>query len=119
MGQIAIENMEFYAYHGHFSAEQVVGNKFIVQLWFETNTDMAAQTDRLDDTVNYQAVYLLIQEEMKTPAKLLEHLCNRILNKLHAAFPTIETSTLKIQKMNPPMGGQIGSVSVQLSKHRN
>ena len=29
MGVIEIEGMKFYAYHGHFKAEQVVGNWFV------------------------------------------------------------------------------------------
>ena len=29
-GIIEIEGMEFYAFHGCFEAEQIVGNKFIV-----------------------------------------------------------------------------------------
>ena len=28
MGQIALEGMEFFAYHGHFDEEQKIGNKY-------------------------------------------------------------------------------------------
>ena len=37
MGLIQIENMEFYAFHGHFKEERIVGNKFIVDLTIETD----------------------------------------------------------------------------------
>ena len=47
MGVIEIEGMKFYAYHGHFAAEQIVGNHFEVYLRLETNCDAAAQSDNL------------------------------------------------------------------------
>ena len=37
MGLIQIENMEFYAFHGHYREEQIVGNRFIVDLTIETD----------------------------------------------------------------------------------
>ena len=32
MGKIILEQMEFYAYHGCFQEEQIIGNRFVVQL---------------------------------------------------------------------------------------
>ena len=32
MGKIIIEEMEFYAFHGHYQEEQIVGNRFLVDL---------------------------------------------------------------------------------------
>ncbi len=36
MGKIIIEDMEFYAFHGHYKEEQIVGNRFLVDLEIET-----------------------------------------------------------------------------------
>jgi 7,8-dihydroneopterin aldolase/epimerase/oxygenase len=33
MELIQIENMKFYAFHGHFKEEHIVGNKFLVDLY--------------------------------------------------------------------------------------
>ena len=44
MGLIEIEGMEFYAYHGHFKEEQVVGNKFLVNVSIETDCEKAAKS---------------------------------------------------------------------------
>ncbi|HEN20488.1 MAG TPA: dihydroneopterin aldolase, partial [Desulfobacteraceae bacterium] len=46
MAVIEIENMEFYAFHGHFREEQIVGNKFLIDLTLEADLDKASQTDR-------------------------------------------------------------------------
>ena len=33
MSQISIEGMEFFAYHGCFAEEQIIGTKFLVDLF--------------------------------------------------------------------------------------
>jgi dihydroneopterin aldolase len=56
MGLIEIEGMHFYARHGHFEVEQQVGNEFLVDVSIETDCSAAADSDNLDDALNYQAV---------------------------------------------------------------
>lgn len=116
MGRIEIEGMHFYAYHGHFKAEQIVGNAFNVDLILETNCDKAAESDVLNDALNYQAVYEIVQKEMQQKSRLLENVAKRILDALYFSFPFIEKVTVKVSKLNPPMGGQIEKVSVTLTR---
>lgn len=118
MGLIEIEGMHFYAYHGHFEAEQIVGNEFIVDLQMETDCSKAALSDDLNDALNYQAVYSLVQKEMTTKSRLLENVAQRILDTLFAEFPNLENAKIKVSKMNPPMGGEIEKVSITLSKKK-
>ena len=42
MGQIALEGMEFFAFHGYYDEEQKIGNKYGVDLYIETNLNAAA-----------------------------------------------------------------------------
>lgn len=116
MGLIEIEGMEFYAFHGHFEAEQIVGNHFQVDLKIETDCAAAAKSDDLNDTLNYQAAYDIVKQEMASSSKLLENVAGRILAALYRSFQNIEKATVKISKMNPPMGGEIKNVSVTLSR---
>lgn len=116
MAEIAIEGMEFFSYHGHFKEESVIGTRFIIDLFIETNTEKAEQSDHLKDTVNYLEVYQLIKEEMKTPSHLIEHVARRILNRVKKQYSEIEYIKIKLRKMNPPLGGQINSVSIMLSE---
>ncbi len=112
MGKILLENMEFYAYHGCFKEEQVIGNRFLVDLEIEVDTAEAELSDKLDDTVNYQAVYNKVKEAMDEKSHLLEHLARRILDNLRMGFPTIRQMKVKVSKMNPPMGGKMRCVSL-------
>lgn len=114
MSQISIEGMEFFSYHGHFEEESIIGTHFIVDLSFETDTSKAEISDNLEDTINYLSVYQVIKREMKQNSYLLENVARRILNAILLEFPLIQYAELKIQKLNPPLGGKIKSVSVTL-----
>lgn len=116
MGVIEIEGMEFYAFHGHFAEEQAVGGRFVVDLMVVTDCYMAAKSDNLSDALNYQIVYQIVKDEMLIKSSLLEHVAGRILDRLFVAFQGVERVKVKISKLNPPMGGQIGKVSVTLER---
>ncbi|PLX24068.1 MAG: dihydroneopterin aldolase [Marinilabiliales bacterium] len=116
MGLIKIENMEFYAYHGCFEEEQIVGNRFLVDLSIETDMQVPAKSDDIQDALNYQKAYLLVKEEMHKKSHLLEHIAGRILDSLYDYFDTIKKAEVKVSKMNPPMGGKMERVSVTLSR---
>jgi len=114
MSVISIEGMEFFAYHGCFKEEQVIGTKFRCDLFLEVDTTKAEHTDNLHDTVNYQEVYEMVKEEMKTKSKLLEHVGRRILDQVKDKFPQVTHARLKIRKLNPPLGGKMDFVSLEL-----
>jgi len=119
MAFIHLHNMEFYAYHGHFKEEQEVGNYFIVNVSIETDISKAAQSDKLEDALDYQKVYKLIDEEMKIKSYLIEPLLMRIVQRLFNDFPSIEFLSLSIAKVNPPLGGKVNRVSLQWQGKRN
>ncbi len=119
MGKILVEGMEFYAYHGCFKEEQIVGNHFKVDLEMEADCTIAAQTDNISDAVNYQKAYEIINKEMAIKSHLLENVCDRILNSLFFEFKSLEKATVKVSKMNPPMGGKILCTSVVMTKSKN
>jgi len=116
MGLIQIENMEFYAYHGHYREEQIVGNRFLVDLSLEADTGKPAASDNLKDAVNYQRAYEIVKQEMGRKSHLLEHIASRILDALYRELPGIEKATVKVSKMNPPVGGRVERVSVTMSR---
>ncbi|NQU31968.1 MAG: dihydroneopterin aldolase [Bacteroidetes bacterium] len=115
MSIISIEGMEFFAYHGCFKEEQMIGTKFNIDLFLTVDTTKAEESDNLADTVNYQEVFRLVKKEMELTSKLLEHVGHRILDSVKSTFPQIEKATLKIRKMNPPLGGKMDYVSLTLN----
>lgn len=116
MGLIQIEGMEFYSFHGHYKEEQIVGNKFLVDLTIETDMQKPSGSDNLRDAVNYQQAYQIVRQQMEKKSHLLEHIAGRILDALYTEMEGIKKATVKVSKMNPPMGGKIASVSIVLSR---
>ena len=93
-----------------------MGNKFIVDLTIETDMKIPSESDNLKDAVDYQRIYQIIKLQMEKKSHLLEHIAGRIIDAIYAEMTGIQKITVKVSKMNPPMGGKIGSVSVVLSR---
>ena len=117
MGLIQIEGMEFYAYHGHFKEEQIVGNYFILDLTVKTDLQPAALSDQIEDAVNYQELYNLVKEQMEIKSALLENIADRIITAIYNNFESqIKFVELKVSKINPPLNGKIKNVSIVMSR---
>jgi dihydroneopterin aldolase len=118
MALITINDMRFYAHHGCFEQERVIGTHFRVDLSFTTDTSKAEISDNIVDTVSYLDVYQVVKDEMMTPSHLLEHVARRVGERVLADFPAVDTVNVKVSKLNPPLGGQMDSVSVTLDLAR-
>ncbi len=115
MGTIILEGMEFFAFHGCFKEEQIIGSRFTVDLQIESDTKGAEQSDHLADTVDYVKLYRGVKSEMEQKSHLLEHVANRIVSYIRNDFPEIDRIEIKIAKMNPPIGGKIRQVCFKLT----
>ena len=64
---IELKNMRFFAHHGVFSQETVVGNEFMVNLHIEADLPKHVN-DNIEHTINYASVYELVKSEMQNTA---------------------------------------------------
>lgn len=116
--KIYLDDIRFYAYHGVMEQERQVGAEYLVSLAIETDLSEAVHTDDLADTVNYAALYALIEREMSVPSKLLEHVAGRIGQRLLEEFDKIATLTVRVTKQNPPIGADCKGASVEIKMTR-
>lgn len=115
MGKIFIEDMEFFAFHGHYDEEKYAGSRFAVSLYMWTDTTKAEQTDNLEDALNYQDAYVIVNDVMtNTKSNLVENVAYNISRRLFESFPTLEKCKIKIAKINPAMGGKMRDVGVEI-----
>ncbi|MCW5908877.1 MAG: dihydroneopterin aldolase [Chitinophagales bacterium] len=114
MGLIAIEGMQFYSHHGYYKEEQVLGGKYTVDVYMKLNFDEAAATDRLEKTINYEEVYQLTRHEMEVHARLIEHVCKRILDGIKLKYPNITHIKVRVSKHSPPLKGHVERVFTEL-----
>lgn len=118
MGIIKLKNIRVYAYHGCLIEEGKIGSDYRVDIKAKADFTKAAQTDELEDTVDYVHLNRIVKEEMAIRAKLLEEVVNRILNRIFDEIPMVKKATVKVSKINPPIGGNVAAVSVEMNKKR-
>ena len=118
MGKIALEGIEFFAYHGYYQEERKIGNKYEVNVEISTDFSRAACQDILSGTVNYEILYKIIQGEMEIPSKVLEHLAKRIIDKIMMEFPEIDSTTIQLSKFNPSVKGVCRKAKVIMEQSR-
>lgn len=116
-GRIQLTRMAFLAYHGYYPEEREQGGKFEVDVTLDVHIDSSGWQDEISGTLNYEKVYQLVAEEMAIPAKLLEHVVYRILNRICREFPQLEAAEVTLYKLNPPLRGPLREVSVTLHAH--
>lgn len=110
---VALRDVKFYAYHGFYPEEQLIGNLFFVdvEVFFVPNGD----TEELKNTLNYEIINEIITAQMKQTQKLLETVVKAIISDLIANYPFLTAAKVGIRKLNPPLKGEVGHSSVQLS----
>ena len=86
-GILELEGMEFHAFHGVLEHEKIEGNLFIVDFKGEVDMSKAAESDLLEDTLNYALIYDAVAKQMQTPSELLEHVAGRIVRAIAADCP--------------------------------
>ena len=118
MATIEINDMRFYAHHGCFEQERAIGTHFRVDLRFKTDTSRAEVTDNIADTGSYLDVYQVVKKQMLNPSNLLENVARRICDAVLRQFSAVENITVKVYKLNPPLGGHMDSVSVEVDADR-
>lgn len=112
MGLIKLKDIRIYTNHGCLSQENKIGSEYLVQIVLETNLDRSAKTDNLNDTVDYVNIYRIVEKEMKIRAKLLENVAERIVRAILLEEPRVISTTVEVEKLNPPINGNVKSVSI-------
>lgn len=119
MDKIYVKQMEFYGYHGVYSEENRLGQRFMVDLVIGLDLEMAGKTDRLDETINYADIYFTCKEIVEgKPRQLIESVAESIAETLLNNFPKIKTVTVTVNKPNPPIPGHFHSVAVEITRTR-
>jgi len=115
---ISIDNLRIHAFHGVLPQERNVGADFLISLHIHYNIYKAMESDDVADTLNYAEACQIVTQEMETPSNLLEHVAGRICKALFSRFPQATAISLKLTKLNPPMGADCDGASVEVEVRR-
>lgn len=111
---IGIEGIRIFAYHGYYEEERSIGREFVIDIHIQMESDKAANTDELSDTVNYEEVLDICKEEMAITSKLLEHVCIRIAKKIKVLILHRGTACVRISKQSPHLPVQLDRFYVEM-----
>jgi len=116
---IRIKGATFYGYHGVMSEEQSVGGKFEADVDIYTTFIDAAKKDSLRGTIDYHKVYkVLYHLALEQKYYLIEAVANKIADELLINFTSIDKISVRVRKNNPPLGGVVDCVEVEVLKER-
>jgi dihydroneopterin aldolase len=117
--QITITGIHGYGHHGLFENERSNGQDFYVDLILNLDLSQAAQSDAIEDTVNYAEITELTHQEITTdPVNLIEKLAYRIAERILSSHPKIKAITVTVHKPQAPVGLKIQDISVVVNKTR-
>ena len=115
MAYIRLVNMIFYGYHGVYAAEKETGHRYEVDLELETDISKAAESDSLDDTVNYVTIYHIVEEYLERHRyNLVETLAERLRKEIKMQMKATRV-TIRVRKRIPPVPGNIDYMEVETS----
>ena len=118
MGIIKVKNIRIYAYHGCLIEEGKIGSDYRVDLTVKADLSKSAITDELSDTVDYVHLNKIVKDEMAIRSKLLEEVAKRILDRILEEISMVKKVDVSVSKLNPPIGGNVAMVTIEMSKRR-
>jgi 7,8-dihydroneopterin aldolase/epimerase/oxygenase len=118
MGIIKIKNIRVYAYHGCLIEEGKIGSDYRVDLTVKADLSKSAKSDNLSDTVDYVHLNKIVKQEMAIRSNLLEEVAKRILDRIFIEITLVNKADVSVSKLNPPIGGNVAMVTIEMSKRR-
>ena len=118
MGSITLKNIRTFSYHGCLAEEGKIGSEYSVDLEVKTDLRKSAQSDRLEDTIDYVTLNRIVVEEMEIRSNLLEYVAHRIIKRIFDELPEVSRIALSVSKLNPPLGGDVEAVTITMEEYR-
>ncbi|MFP5041679.1 dihydroneopterin aldolase [Parasediminibacterium sp. JCM 36343] len=116
MLSIHLNNLTFFAYHGLYEEEKVLGNIFIVNATVSYHP--SHQILDITDTIDYVSIYELIKQRMEMATPLLETVVMEMAQAILKNFPLAEEVSIELTKQKPPIPNFEGSVGVSFKLKR-
>jgi 7,8-dihydroneopterin aldolase/epimerase/oxygenase len=119
MGTIKLKNIRTFSHHGCLIEEAKIGSDYSIDLEVKTDLRKSSVTDDLKDTVDYVLLNQIVVEEMAIRSALLEHVAQRIIIRMFKEVASISRIKVNVCKLNPPIGGDVEAVTIEMEEYRN
>lgn len=116
--QIIIREIQAFSRIGVYDFERELGQSLIIDLGLELDLSKAGKSNKLEDSVDYTAVSVLVRKTAQEKDYfLLENLAQEIAVKLFENFSSIENIIMEIHK--PIVNAEKFSGKVAIKIHRS
>ena len=117
MDEIRVKNLEVFCHHGVYKEENVLGQKFLVNIVSKVDTRAAGKTDELELSVSYGDICRCVKKEMtKQNDKLLERVAERLAECILLQFPLIKEVEIEVKKPWAPVLMHVDYTSVKIKR---
>ena len=109
---IEVNGIKLYAFHGCLPEEGRIGGYYLVDVSLQTDFSEAAISDELIKTVDYVDINKIVKEEMAIRSKLIEHVGQRIFDRIKKEVKNVDKLKIKVIKICPPINGDVENVAI-------
>ncbi|MCC7224019.1 MAG: dihydroneopterin aldolase [Chitinophagales bacterium] len=117
---IALEGLQLYAHHGYYDEEQIQGGNYEIDVYIDMPQVAACLSDQLTDTINYETIAEVCRAEMQQPARLIEHVAYRIIERIAQTLSQtqipIAQIKIRLSKYDVPIGITLRRAFVEIEK---
>ncbi len=114
MYTLHLHDLRFYAYHGLYKEEKILGNIFTVHV--DVVVDLSGPVRDISDTTDYTNLYRIIKQYMAKPSDILETLAANMADALALSDNRVKKVRITIIKGNPPVENFEGSIGLSFEK---
>ena len=116
---VFINGLVLHAYHGVMPHEGKVGQPFILDLVLDIDLADAAKSDKLADTVSYDAVVNVVTRTFTGKRyRLVEAAAGAVADAVLENFPRVRSLRITVRKPHAPVAAVFTDVGVTLVRTR-
>jgi dihydroneopterin aldolase len=117
--EVFVNGLVLHAYHGVMPHEGKVGQPFILDLVLAIDLGNAAKSDKLADTVSYDAVVNVVGRTFTGKRyRLVEAAAGAVADAVLQNFPRVQTVRITVRKPHAPVAAVFTDVGVTLTRTR-
>ena len=119
MDCIQLTGIRCYGYTGYLPEEQVLGQRFEVDLTLWLDLSLAGESDVIEDTLDYRSIITSVQQLVTTSKfALIERLATAIA-ELILQFDKVTQVQVKLSKPAAPIPDFSGKITIEITRSKH
>ena len=120
MDTVVLNRIELYGSIGVALEEKSGKQRYWITIELDADLRRAGETDELEDTIDYAAVFRVCEQSMRSEdCDLLGTFADKLASLLLTRFPLAERVSLEILKPDAPIEGTFDSVGIRIARTRS